>query len=386
MRPLFTLLLVLIFQHISFSQADETDYRKIRFSDNNDLVSSGLDISPDGQFVVLSGTGDFPLIFFDWKSEQPLKSANTDSWTAGSAVHYTPDGKYILLEKLYYNPGIANYDRPSVYNLLDGISGEILRKFEGYNIVKVNSDHNLILTMEGNEITLWNLSDLNPLKTLSIEEEGFAAAISPDGKTLLIAHSPNADELKESGSFGKDKKSLKATAKYKNQISLYSLETLKKEGSINHFFDLVYDMSFSPDHKELFVLQISHPGINSAANAEKQWNIKVVNVQNWEPTRKGFTSKSSYLPDYALSPDKKYFGIISAGSVNTYSSFPELHVYDYETGRFYERFTLSQRMFEKDKGEFLRTDGRAAFVFLPDNETILMTMGNRLIYWNFHRK
>ncbi|MBU2649329.1 MAG: hypothetical protein KKA81_00210 [Bacteroidetes bacterium] len=386
MKPLFTLIFLLIFQQISFSQADETDYRKIRFSENNNLVSSGVDISPDGQFVVLSGTGDFPLIFFDWKSEQSLQTANTDSWTAGSAVHYTPEGKYIILEKLYYNPGIANYDRPSVYNLLDGESGEILKKFEGYNIVKVSSAQSMILTMEGNEITLWDLKDFKLLKTLTLEEEGFAATFSPDGKTLLIAHSPNAEELKQSGSFGKDKKSLKATSRYKNQISLYNLETLKKEGSINHFFDLVYDMSFSPDHNELFVLQISHPDINSAAKGEKQWNIKVVNAKNWEPTRKGFTSKSAHLPDYAISPDKKYFGIISAGSVNTYTSFPELHIYDYETGRFYERFTLSQRMFEKDQGEFLRTDGRAAFVFLPGNEIILITMGNRLIYWNFHQK
>ncbi len=52
-------------------------------------------------------------------------------------------------------------------------------------------------------------------------------------------------------------------------------------------------------------------------------------------------------------------------------------------GQWCIRFQQSYRLFEKNDGEMIAVDSRIFFVFLPDNESILMTMGNHLIQWNF---
>lgn len=101
-------------------------------------------------------------------------------------------------------------------------------------------------------------------------------------------------------------------------------------------------------------------------------------METGSPVRRGFTSKSFYEPDFKLSHDGKLLGIVSNNN-----RFLELHVYDFETGEMTHRFQQSFRLFEKNDGEMIGVDSRIFFVFLPDNESILMTMGNHLIQWNF---
>ena len=110
----------------------------------------------------------------------------------------------------------------------------------------------------------------------------------------------------------------------------------------------------------------------------KTITIAIVQTSNWETLRKGFVSKSLYQPDYKLTNNNQYFGIISKGN-----QFAELHIYDYQNATLEYRMELSHRMFEKSEGRLTITDDRSRFIFLPDNESALLTMGNRLIKWNF---
>ncbi|RLD52608.1 MAG: hypothetical protein DRJ05_17290, partial [Bacteroidetes bacterium] len=110
----------------------------------------------------------------------------------------------------------------------------------------------------------------------------------------------------------------------------------------------------------------------------RQTYISIIDGFSGEPQRRGFNSQSIYEPDFKLSPDGKLFGIVSHQA-----RFLELHIYDAETRKMLYRYTQSFRLFEKSEGEFTMPDSRASFVFLPNEETIVMTMGNRLIYWNY---
>ena len=83
-------------------------------------------------------------------------------------------------------------------------------------------------------------------------------------------------------------------------------------------------------------------------------------------------------PDLKISTDKKLFAINSKGN-----RFQEMHLYNYETGELEKRFELANRLFEKSDGERIINSSRPAFVFLPDNQSILIAMGNQLIKWNF---
>jgi len=97
------------------------------------------------------------------------------------------------------------------------------------------------------------------------------------------------------------------------------------------------------------------------------------------PLRTGFTSSAPYEPDYKLSNNEKLFGIISQGT-----RFVELHIYDIRSGKMLQRFEQSYRLFEKKDGDLIVADSRASFVFLPGDEQVLMTMGNRLLIWNLN--
>jgi hypothetical protein len=101
-----------------------------------------------------------------------------------------------------------------------------------------------------------------------------------------------------------------------------------------------------------------------------------VNAKTGEPLRNSFGSLANYEPDFKLSHNNKYFGIISLST-----RFPELQIYDFQTNSMLKRFELSSRLFENFKDGEFATDGRASFVFLPGDEEVLITFGNRLIKW-----
>jgi len=124
------------------------------------------------------------------------------------------------------------------------------------------------------------------------------------------------------------------------------------------------------------VLNIPHTKIQNTA--ERQTYLQVVNMETGVPQRRGFTSKAIYEPDFKVSSDGKLLGIVSNSN-----RFLELHIYDFETGKMLYRFQQAFRLFEKNETGMIVADSRSSFVFLPDNETAVMTMGNHLVYWNF---
>jgi hypothetical protein len=144
---------------------------------------------------------------------------------------------------------------------------------------------------------------------------------------------------------------------------------------VNEVYDIVYRLDYSADGNTLFCLQIPH--VKANPGLQRQTFISTINGITGEPSRKGFISLAPFEPDFKLSHDGKLFGVVSQGK-----KFPEIHIYDFATGKMLKRFELSVRLFEKSNGELQVTDSRLSFVFLPDNKRIMMTMGNRLLLWN----
>ncbi|MDZ7742971.1 MAG: hypothetical protein U5Q03_14865 [Bacteroidota bacterium] len=109
----------------------------------------------------------------------------------------------------------------------------------------------------------------------------------------------------------------------------------------------------------------------------RQSYITYIDMENRKSTRKGFISRSAYEPDFKLSESGKLLGIVSMGN-----RFLEIHVYDFESANMLKRFELSYRLFEKDDSGVVMGDSRTSFDFLPGGDSVLMTMGNRLILWD----
>jgi WD40 repeat protein len=376
-RLLLFVIMIFSFAPLSFSQGINYDFERIKVGDNVKHIFVGLDISPDGEQLAISGVQSFPFYIYDWKERQVTKEFDVGEWYAGSTVKYSSTGKYLLLNQLFYIDMNLNKDREVKFEVVNAETGIRMLKFDDYHSVAISPDEQYAAALSGNTVSFWNIETGKKEKSFKVHEASNGIAISPDGNTIAVSHRVSDEELTAIPRYKKDKKARKFMSKYKQQITLYDTHSFGKIKTVNEFYDIVYRLEYSDDGKELFCLNIPHSKAQSTAG-QRQTYINIIDGKTGEPQRKGYNSQSVYEPDFKLSSDGKLFGVVSQQN-----SFLELYVYDAETRKMLYRFTQSFRLFEKTEGEFAFADSRASFVFLPDGETIVMTMGNRLVYWKY---
>lgn len=382
MKPLTILLFIALFSSTLFAQVDETDYKRLIFGEQEEIFS-GIALLPiDNSIIAVSGTRNCPLYIYNWKEEKVVNKFDVVDWKAGSAVSYSPHGKYILLEKLFYNDWKPNKDKKTEFYIYDANSGKELSRFDDYNAMKFMPGGEKVLSLTGEKLEIWNINPKKLVKSVKVDNAGNCAAISPNGKLIAISAKYDKKALKKSGKFKKNKDGLKHTVKTKNKVVVYDAESLRETRTVDTYFDFIYDLNFSRNGKELFCLQIPHTKASTGAD-RRQNTISIVKTNNWSPIRKGFVSRAVRQPVYELTSNRKYFGFISNSGGGGLAGYPELLVYDYNAAKMFNRFTLSHRIVETSKGRMMRVDERSRFVFLPDNETAIITMGNSLIKWKF---
>jgi len=378
LKFIFGIIMLGCFAHCGLTQENSVDYRRVRIGGNHKHLVCGLDITPDGKYLAVSCVQDFPLAIFDWEKEQLVGEYNVGNWYAGSSVKFSRDGKYVLLNQLYYIDFAINKDREVNFEVIESATGKVIKRFDAYHAVSFTPDSKFAVSLTGEEVAFWDLSSGKKKKSFHVQKASNGLAISPDGRTIAISHKFSEKELKNQPRYKKDKKALKHAMKYKQKISVYDASTFEYKYTVAEYYDIVYKLEYSSDGNTLFCLQIPHLKAQTLA-ASRQTYIATINGKTGEPSRKGFTSQADYEPDFKLSHDGKLFGVVSKGA-----RFLELHIYDFETGRMVRRFEQSYRLFEKNDGGMIVADSRTSFVFLPGDKTIVMTMGNHLIYWNLN--
>jgi hypothetical protein len=376
---LISILLTVAVQAILKSQSTDLDYDRIKIGNAKNMIS-GLAMSPDKETLAISSTHSFPLYLFDWKNEKVLDKFNVGNWYAGSSINYSKKGNYIALDQLYYIDFAPNKDREVNFQIVDAKSGKSVKRFENYHSVKVTPDEKYAVGLSGDEISFWNLQTRKKEKSFRVEDASNSLAISPDGKLIAVSHHLYEKDAKRIPQLKRDKKTMKKALKYKQQISIFDASTFKKLYTVNELYDIVYKLKFNEDGSYLFCLHIPHTKVNKTL-ITRQTYVNIIDMVTHEPQRRGFISLANYEPDFKLSNDGKLFGIISKSN-----QFLELHIYDFKTGKMLYRFQQSYRLFEKNEGGMLAVDGRSTFVFIPGDESVLMTMGNHLIKWNFKSK
>jgi hypothetical protein len=355
-----------------WSQTSNSDFERIKLiSDDNEF--SGIAISPDQQTLAVTAKKSAPIKLIDWNSQKVTREINAGSWLSGSTVSFSDGGKYLLLQEIGYTDFSQNKQRNTDFEIVDVVLGNSLRKFDQVQDVIISSDEKQAISLRNDEVTFWSLASGNKEKSFNISSPGNAIALSPDGKTLAVSQMVNADEFKNQ--FKKDKKGLKYAVNYRQLVSLYNAVNGQKIKTVGEFYDVIYDLRFLPESDILFVYQT--PDIRVQAKEKQLSYINLIDVVKMEPLRKGFTSMSTDQPELKISNDKKMFAINSKGN-----RFQEMHLYNYETGELEKRFELGHRLFEKVDGEKMINSSHPVFVFLPDDQSILVAMGNQLIKWN----
>ena len=355
-----------------WSQTSNSDFERIKLAtDENEY--SGIALSPDNNTIAISTKKSSTVKIMDWKNRKFIQEFNSGSWNLGSKISFSDGGKYLIQQEISYMDFSQNRDRSIDYEIIDAATGKQIKRFEKVQDVVVSADEKYAVCMSNNEATFWNLPDGSKEKSIGVPNAAKAVALSPDGKTLAVSVMINPEDLKNR--FKKDKKGLKNAVKYKQMVSLYDVQTSAKIKTVDELYDIIYNLSFSPDGSLLFVFQT--PEIRIQVNNNKQTFINLIDVAKQEPLRKGFTSMSVNQPELKISNDNNWFAINSKGN-----RFQEIHLYDSETGTLQKRFELGSRLFEKVDGIKLTSDSRPSFTFLPGDQSILIAMGNQLVVWN----
>lgn len=355
------------------AQGTNQEFEKLKVGDAQNLFS-GLALSPDGKTLAVSSIQSYPLNIYDLETQTISNRFDVGNWYAGSRAEYSGAGNYIILNQLFYMDWAPNKDREVNFQILDAKSGKPVKMFENYNDVKISPDEKYALSLVGDEITFWNLENGKKEKQFTVADATNSLAISPDGSKIAVSHHPYPVDLKQNAMYIANKNNRTNLEKYKQQITVYDALSFKPLYTVDDFYDIVYKLSYSEDGNYLFIYSIPHSKLQTTADRKSY--VSLVDGITGEPLRMAFPSLAVYEPDFKLSNNGKLFCISSLNG-----RFPELHLYDFETEEMIDRFQMGSRLFEKTNEKEFPTDGRISFVFLPDDNSILMTYGNRLIHW-----
>ncbi len=375
-RSISVFLLIMIFSNGVFSQGANYDYERVKIGDVKHIIV-GMDMSPDHKYLAISGNQSFPFYIFDWSKREIVSQHDVGNWYAGSSVEYSPGGKYILLQQTFYMDLAPNKDREVKFEVVETSTGKVVKSLEKTHTAAFTPDDQYLVSLAAEEVAFWNLATGNKDKSFELVGATNGIAVSPDGKHIAVSHRPNEDELKANPAYKKNKEALKNTIKYKQEVSIFNAETFAKEANINEFYDVVYRLEYSKDGKYIFCVNIPNEKVQTGL--ERQTYINTIDAETGTALRKGFTSKAIFEPDFKLSHDGKLMGVISQSR-----KFLELHIYNFETGSLLKRFELSFRLFEKTEEGIILGDNRTSFVFLPDDKSVFLTMGNHLVLWEMN--
>ena len=372
----FILLTVLLFgSNKTRSQGTNYEYEKIQIGEVKNLLV-WLALHPDQKTMAVSSHQSFPLYMYDLESKQVKNEFDVGNWYAGSRAKFSKTGKYLMLQQLFYMDYAPDKDREVNFEVMDVATGKSMLNFGDYHDAKITPDEKYLVTLSGGDkVAIHDIETRKELRSFNVPAATNSVAVSADGKFIAVAHKTYMSDLKNNPAYKNNKKNQPILEKYKQQVSVFDYNTFEKLYTIDAFYDLVYLLNYSDDGEYLFVYSIPHTKLQGP-NGKKSY-VEVVNAKTGEPLRQSFGSLSMYEPDFKLSHNKKYFGIISLSSKNA----PELHIYDFQTNSLLKRFELGYRLFEKTaEGEF-PTDGRSSFIFLPGDEEVLIVFGNRVIKW-----
>lgn len=365
--------LPLFFAPILQAQTINAEYERFQAIDAK-YIQSGMAMSPDQRYLAIATTQNYPLYIVDISSRKPVKKFDVGNWYAGSRVSWSAGGKYLLLQQLFYIDLTKNKDREVDFEIVDAESGQRVRRFENYHDVKISPDEKTALTLQGNTVELVDLSSGKVLRSISNEYATNSLCISPDGRFFGISERPRESFLDKDPYYKKNKDGKKFTLKYKQLVSVYTLDDFVYQTSINEFYDNIYRLEWTEDGKHILCLNIPHLKATTATSGRQNF-ISVIDAVKLEATRVAFPSNSNFEPDFRLSHDGSMVAVVSWGK------FAEIRVHNFTTGLVQQRLEMGYRLFEGIDKLDLPTDGRVFVEFSPDDKSVLATFGNKVLKW-----
>ncbi|MBL7848177.1 MAG: hypothetical protein JNL40_11955 [Cyclobacteriaceae bacterium] len=352
--------------------AQQNKYKEIELGDNQYYLCS-IELSPDTKTLAI-GTAQGNLLFWDIETQQVTRKLTFEGFTHGPYMSYSRDGRYLLWVEQYFTDWALNKDRPSTAAVIDVASGNMVLKKDNVNAAAFTPDGQSVVAIQGNEIIFWDIATGSSRKKFSPSNLSNSMGISNDGKLIVVAQKPTEEDLKSIPSIRNDKKAIKEALKYREVAVFYDTQNLQRAFMANDIMDIVFSMRFTADGKSLFLFNAPNTKFRPAQGSNRNAYLQVVDPSNGEVSRTMFPTNAPE-PIYKESPDGHFVAVTSVEHQRTVAN--SLLVFDRESGQTLKRFKNDFRLLENN------VMGRACFEFLPDQKTIALGYGTRLVLWTF---
>jgi len=365
------------FFHVT-GQGTNMEYEKIDVSpDPYKFLHSDIDLIPGTDKYVISATQKFPFYVVD-KDLNLLSTYDVGNWYAGSRINTTNDGKYILLQQLFYLDFAPNKDREVKFEVIETETGKEVLTIDAGHAAEFHPNNQELIVLEGDNLYSYDLKGKGKKVLLPTPEATNCMTISPDGSKVAISHHVEDEYLDAYVTKKKQKDNYKLYKKYRQCVSVYETENYTRLYTVDEMFDIPYAMQFSPDGSTLLCYSVPHTKVVAKTGMTGSKYISVINSETGETLPRGFVSNSYYEPDFEFSNNGEYFALVTTNR----NRFPEVWVCKYNDASIIARFELAKRLFgSHTKGQFPADDGRVGIAFSPDDSELLITNGSLIFKW-----
>ncbi len=215
------------------------------------------------------------VICFDFstsgKLSQVWKNVSLSNGRSAQMIDYSNSGKYITIRgsksTLIKSKGNKRQLADDGW-ILDAATGkELLHVNECYNIQMMNDEIAFVSTPNG--LSWYTIAD-GKLKQEFPMKDNECAAVSPDGKTIVVSVDADTDIFKNIASTTKRKKEIKNARKAKKMLFIYNVNDLQKPFMVSSDeVDIVVQMKFDSDGKYLYYTAFLAGQENSTSPAVK---------------------------------------------------------------------------------------------------------------------
>jgi hypothetical protein len=370
MKTRILFFLLMNFFGFALAQSNQ-DFKVIDFE--NKFAVSATELSPDGKSLAI-GTANGPIYFFDIETQKITRTLPVSGYKWGPYMHFSKDGKYLLLIEQYYTNFTINKDRPSRVEVMDVASGKILISKENVHSAVLAPDNKTLVTLKDDEVVFWNIESGKEEKKFKPGNPTNSIAISANGDVIVVSEKSTEADLKTIPSIREDKKAIKEALKFREVAVFYDANTFVKKFIANDIFDIIFSMQFSENGNTLYLFNAPNRNFRATQGAARNGYIQSVDPANGEVSRTIFATGASE-PQYKESAEGKYFA--STSIEQKFRVLNSVNVFEKESGSMVKNFVNDFRL-----GEDVHT-GRASFEFLPDHNTIALGYGTKLVLWKF---
>lgn len=352
--------------------AQQNIYKEYTLGDNKNYLCS-IELSPDKKVLAIATAGG-NIYFWDIASQNIIRKLSFDGFKHGPYLWFSADGQYLLLLQQFFTDWALNKDEPSTAMVIDVASGtEVIRK-SLVNAAMFSPDGQSLVTLKDNEIVFWDIATDKALRRFSPPHISNAFGISTDGNTIVVAQKPTEEDLKTIPSIRNDKKAVKEALKYREVAVFYDAETLQRKAMANDIMDIIFSIRFTRDGKSLLLFNAPNTTYRQAAGSARNAYIQVIDPITGEVSRTMFPTNAPE-PIFKESPDGLLVGLTSVEHQRTVTH--SVLLFDRTSGQTLKRFKNDFRLSENN------VMGRACFEFLPDERTVALGYGSRLVLWSF---